>query len=228
MALLGLLVLTFPLVGFALQGWVSWLLRRHGADRPDLPGTGGELARHLLDAAGLHAVPVEVTNKGDHYDPTAKVVRLRQEHAEGRSLTAVAVAAHECAHAVQDAEGWRPLRTRTRLAGPAMWFDAIGRWAAFAIIVAAGVLKVPSLVMAAMALGFVGWLVSVAAHLTTLPVDFDASFGRALPALERLDHLSEADVRAARRILRTCALTYVAGALVSLLNVYRWVTPWRR
>ena len=228
MMLLGLLILALPLLGLALQGWAARLLRRHGDDRPDLPGTGGELARHLLDAAGLQDVPVQVTDQGDHYDPQVKAVRLRPEHGQGRSLAAVAVAAHECAHAVQDAEGWRPLRTRTRLAAAAVRLDGIGRWGTLAIALAAGILKAPALMLAAMGLGFVGWLATLIVHLATLPVEFDASFRRALPALERLGHLGEADLRAARRILRACALTYVARALISLLNVRRWTTPWRR
>ena len=76
------------------QLWVRHTISKHGAERPDLPGTGGELARHLLDRFDLGNVPVEITEKGDHYDPDAKVVRLLRQHHEGRSLSAVAIAAH--------------------------------------------------------------------------------------------------------------------------------------
>src|SRR4051794_11799488 len=75
------------------QAWVHRVLARHGVDRPDLPGTGGELARHLLDEAGLDTVKVEVTDAGDHYDPENRVVRLTRPHYDGRSVSAVAVAA---------------------------------------------------------------------------------------------------------------------------------------
>src|SRR5882757_11433302 len=90
---------------FGPQLWIRRVLARHGGERPDFPGTGAELARHLLDAAGLQSVPVEETDKGDHYDPQARAVRLLPRHHDGRSVAAVAIAAHEVSHAVQHARG---------------------------------------------------------------------------------------------------------------------------
>src|SRR5215831_11195209 len=87
------------------QWWVRHVLARHGGERSDLPGTGGELARHLLDEAGLRGVKVELTGNGDHYDPVERAVRLLPQHHDGRSVAAVAVAAHEVSHAVQHARG---------------------------------------------------------------------------------------------------------------------------
>src|SRR5437763_5120325 len=80
---------------FGPQWWVRHVLSQHSVDRPDLPGTGGELARHLLDEAGLRGVKVELTGDGDHYDPEEQAVRLTPQHHDGRSVAAVAVAAHE-------------------------------------------------------------------------------------------------------------------------------------
>jgi Zn-dependent membrane protease YugP len=111
---LGILAL-FALI-FGPQWWVRSTLRRHSSERPDFPGTGGELARHLLDLAGLQNVPVELAPQGDHYDPIDKVVRLTPQTYDGRSVTAVAVAAHEVSHALQDADGNRLLGTRVKLA----------------------------------------------------------------------------------------------------------------
>src|SRR5258708_22804266 len=82
-------------VVFGPQLWIRRVLARHGGERPDFPGTGAELARHLLDAAGLQSVPVEETDKGDHYDPQARAVRLFPPHHDRRSGAAVAVAAHQ-------------------------------------------------------------------------------------------------------------------------------------
>ena len=90
---------------FGPQLWIRRVLAQHGGERPDFPGTGAELARHLLDEAGLQAVPVEKTDKGDHYDPGARAVRLLPQHHDGRSVAAVAIAAHEVSHAVQHARG---------------------------------------------------------------------------------------------------------------------------
>src|SRR5687767_13762886 len=94
----GLLLLA---IVFGPQLWVRHVLKKHGDDRPDLPGNGAELARHLLDEAGLQHVTVEETGLGDHYDPEALAVRLLPQHHDGRSIAAVAVAAHEVSHAVQ-------------------------------------------------------------------------------------------------------------------------------
>ena len=95
--------------------WVKGVMARYSVPKNRYTRTGGELARQLLDHLGLHEIPAETTEKGDHYDPIAKVVRLSPEVFEGRSLTAVAVAAHEVGHALQHARGFRPLLWRTRL-----------------------------------------------------------------------------------------------------------------
>ena len=96
--------------------WVRAVIARHSVNRPDLPGTGGELARHLLDGMGLPQVKVEETALGDHYDPELKAVRLMPDRFHGRSLSAAVIAAHEVGHAMQDATDLRLLKTRTRLA----------------------------------------------------------------------------------------------------------------
>lgn len=113
-----LLAVVFLALMFGPQMWVRYVIAEHADDRPDFPGTGGELARHLLDEAGLDQVPVEVLpgDGGDHYDPQAKAVRLSPSHHDGKSITAVAIAAHEVGHAMQDGEGYRPLALRTRMA----------------------------------------------------------------------------------------------------------------
>src|SRR5262245_61118715 len=107
------------------QVWVQRVLARHGAERPDFPGTGGELARHLLDAAGLETVTVEITDAGDHYDPENRAVRLLRQHYDGRSVSAVAVAAHEVSHAVQHARGEPAFVRRHVLVKNLTWVDRI-------------------------------------------------------------------------------------------------------
>src|SRR6187455_3043361 len=95
--------------------WVQSVMRRYREPANRYPRTGGQTARHLLDALGLRNVTTEITDRGDHYDPIAKAVRLSADNFNGRSLTALAVAAHEVGHALQDARGFPPLRWRTRL-----------------------------------------------------------------------------------------------------------------
>jgi hypothetical protein len=217
-----ILALLLALV-FGPMLWVRWVMARHAGDRPDLPGTGGELARHLLDEAGLHHVVVERTDEGDHYDPAAPAVRLGADHLEGRSITAVAVAAHEVAHAVQHRDGARLFGLRLALAR----IVAPLRMGAIVLMtvlplggVAAGA---GHLVLPSMALALAVFALSIALQLVTLPLEFDASFGRALPALRAGGYLAERDLGAARRVLQAAALTYLAGALLSLLRLARVV-----
>jgi Zn-dependent membrane protease YugP len=84
----------------------------HASERADFPGTGGELARHLLDEAGLGSVKVERIENGDHYSPLDRAVRLAASNYDGKSVTAVAVAAHEVGHAFQHAQGYGPVMMR--------------------------------------------------------------------------------------------------------------------
>src|SRR4051812_4876673 len=120
LALAGVLLIALI---FGPQLWIRHVLARHGIDRPDLPGTGAELARHLLDAADLQSVSVEQTDKGDHYDPEARAVRLLPQHHDGRSVTAVAVAAHEVSHAVQHARGEPAFARRFGLVRRLVWVE---------------------------------------------------------------------------------------------------------
>src|SRR5215510_16504771 len=110
----------------APQLWISSVLRRYGGQRPEIPWTGAQFARHLLEGMKLHDVKVEETEQGDHYHPLAKSVRLTTEHFHGRSLTAIVVAAHEVGHAMQDATGYGPLRTRTQIADLAGYVHKVG------------------------------------------------------------------------------------------------------
>ena len=105
--------------------WVKLVMRRYSTAKPEMPGTGGELAKHLIERFSLKDVTVEVTELGDHYDPIEKKVRLLREHYESKSLTAVAIAAHEVGHAIQDHQGDKRLATRTKMV-PVV--DKVARW----------------------------------------------------------------------------------------------------
>jgi len=207
---------------FGPSWWVKHVFSKHGVDRPDLPGTGGELARHLLDEAKLAAVKVETTAVGDHYDPATRAVRLRPEHHDGRSITAVAVAAHEVSHAIQHAHGEPAFKRRTELVGNLVWIERLALGVLLLTPVIFAAVRTPAAaileVSAAIALMAIGVLV----HVVTLPVEFDASFGKALPILAERRYLSARDLPAARSVLQAAALTYVAAALATLLNIARW------
>ena len=209
-------------VVFGPQLWIRRVLAQHGGERPDFPGTGAELARHLLDEAGLQAVPVEETDKGDHYDPQARAVRLLPQHYGGRSVSAVAVAAHEVSHAVQHARGEPSFARRVALVGRLIWVERVAGGMLLLAPIIFALFKSPVLLALEIAAGVALLGVRVVVHAVTLPVEFDASFGKALPVLERGRYLSDADMPAARSVLRAAAWTYVAAALMTLLDVARW------
>lgn len=205
------------------QALVRLAITRHGKDRPDLPGTGGELARHLLDERGLIDVTVETTDKGDHYDPTSRAVRLLPAHHDGRSISAVAVAAHEVGHAIQHAEGDRHLALRQQLAGVAVVTDRIAAGFFVAAPFLAILARTPLAFAALLGIGVALLGVRVIFTLVTLPVEIDASYRKALPMLRDGRYLDDSDMPAVRSVLRAAAFTYLASALMTLVNLARWI-----
>lgn len=215
-------------VVFVPQLWVQHVLKRHTGQRDDFPGTGGELARHLLRRFGLEEVQVEATQKGDHYDPQARCVRLLAEHHDGKSLTAIVIAAHEVGHALQHASGYAWLGWRNRLVSAAQVAEKLGAGMMIGVPLIAAVTRVPNTGVIMLLIGLASLGLAAVVHCVTLPVELDASFKRALPILEAGDYIPKQDLPAARNILRAAALTYVAGSLMSLLNLWRWIAILRR
>ncbi len=208
--------------------WVRRVMARYAEPADRYGGTGAELARHLLDRCGLQAVKVEPTEAGDHYDPQDKAVRLSEANFSQRSLTAITVAAHEVGHAIQDAEGYRPLRYRTRLVRAAQGAERLGAAVLMISPFLGALTRAPSLGILLFLGGLLTLGTSVLVHGITLPTEVNASFGRALPLLERERILKPVDRPHARRILMAAAMTYVAVSLMSLLNVARWIAILRR
>lgn len=216
------------IVLFGPQLWVQAVFRRHSRSRPELAGNGGQFARHLLDRLQMPDVSVETANGGDHYDPVSKTVRLDKERLEGKSLTSIVVAAHEVGHALQDKLGYRPLRWRSRLAALAQVAQQLGNVLFVLAPVVAGLTRAPSVAVIMLLAVIASFGSAALLHLVTLPVEWDASFRRALPLLEAGHYLSDSDQAAARQILTAAAFTYVAASLASLLNLWRWMRWARR
>jgi hypothetical protein len=198
------------------------------ADRYKEQGNGGELARHLLDKFDLSDVKVEETPTGDHYDPVARAVRLTPGNYAGHSLTAVTVAAHEVGHAIQDARGESLFRARQTLAKTAMVAERFAGMLLIAAPIVFILTNAPQAGVATILIGAASMALSTVVHLVTLPVEFDASYGKALPILKQGDYLRDGDLQHAEKILQAAALTYVAGSLASLLNLGRWIAILRR
>ncbi len=210
------------------QLWVQSVLARYNRKaESNFPGTGGELARHILDRYKLKEIKVEVTDQGDHYDPESRSVRLSRDKFEGKTLTAITVSAHECGHALQHAAGERLFLMRTRLARSAVLAQRVGSFLLFAAPFMVLLFKIPSVAVLNILGAFLIMGFAIAMHLVTLPVEIDASFNKALPILES-GYLNENQKPASRRILRAAALTYVAASLATLFNFWRWLAVIRR
>lgn len=208
--------------------WVRRVMNRYSKPEDRYSGTGAQLARHLLDKSGLDSVVVESTTDGDHYDPDSKAVRLTEDKYSGHSLTAITVAAHEVGHAIQDRDGYAPLRLRSQLVRASRKFERLGAGVLLVSPFIGALTRAPALGVVMFVAGFITLGTSTLVHFATLPTEFDASFSRALPMLDQYGILKKVDRPHARRLLMAAALTYVAASLMSLLNIARWWAILRR
>ncbi|XGA78967.1 zinc metallopeptidase [Halomonas sp. CH40] len=222
-----ILLIAFVLAIFVLPNlWAKWVLKRHARGRDDYPGTGAELAEHLLRRFNVEGVKVERTEYGDHYDPEARTVRLSAENHDGRTLTAVTVAAHEVGHALQHHQGYAPLLARSRLVLLAQKAEKVGAILMMAAPFLFVLTRLPGGLALVIVMAVISFGTAAVVHLVTLPVEFDASFNRALPILK--DYVPPKDMQGARHVLTACAFTYVAASLASILNLGRWLVILRR
>jgi len=187
--------------------------------------TGEELARTILrhnniEDVAVQAIEGELT---DHYDPGAKAVRLSADNFYGRSISGLAIAAHECGHAIQHATGYVPVTIRSSMApivglgsqfGPMLLMIGIALGAASA--------AAPAFSTMIAWLGVIAFGAAVAFHMVTLPVEFNAS-SRALAVLETGGYLTTEEMPGAKKVLTAAAMTYVATAMYSLMELVYWV-----
>lgn len=198
--------------------WTHWTLVRFSKPRKEIEYTGEEFALALISKFKLHNVRVEAgPNNGDHYDPIEKVVRLSPDRMKTNSLTAIAVAAHEVGHALQDATQYPGFAASGQVRIAAHYFRQMGTWVFVLTPVVALISKNPIIGFITAGIALSSYLLSAAVHLFNLPIEFDASFKRALPILEDCQYLNDKDLKAARKILKAAAMTYVASALLNIL-----------
>ncbi|VAW91188.1 probable metal-dependent peptidase [hydrothermal vent metagenome] len=212
---------------YSSQWWVKYTLNRYATTLEHLEGTGGELARHLLDRFEMQDVKVEIDDRGDHYDPVERAVRLSSDNFNKKSLTAIAVATHEVGHAIQHHRKEPLLALRTRLVKVAMVSEKLGSLAFILMPIVVGITRVPQLSFILIGAVILSMLVAVIVHFVTLPVEWDASFGKALPILEE-GYIQADELVAVKKVLRAAALTYVAASLAGVLNLWRWLALLRR
>ncbi|MBC8079905.1 MAG: zinc metallopeptidase [Gorillibacterium sp.] len=208
------------LIAFALSMWASFRVRgtfnRFSQVRASSGMTGRDAARRLLDLNGLQDIPVEMVpgTLSDHYDPIKRVVRLSEPVYMENSISAISVACHEVGHAIQHKVAYPMLVLRHRMFPAVNFASRISP-----ILLIAGVLMgFMNLVL----LGIIFFSAAVAFQLVTLPVEFNAT-SRAKHLMVAEGFISLNEKPGVDRVLNAAALTYVAAALISLLQLLRFV-----
>lgn len=211
-----LLLLPAIIIAFWAQSKVSSTYKKYRTVRTMNGYTGENVARMILDSAGLYDVPV-VETRGeltDHYDPRSRVVRLSTDIFHGSSIAAAGIAAHEVGHAIQHQEQYKPLVLRTSMA-TAVNFSS---QASIFIFMIGLLFSIPVLIN----IGIIFFTVAVFYQIITLPVEFNAS-RRALKILESRNILYGNEVNGAKNVLTAAAMTYVAAALMSISQLIRLI-----
>ena len=211
----GILIVTV-LITLIAQAFVSSSYSKYKKVKNKKGVTGAEVAREILAKNGLENIyVVEVAgNLTDHYDPSRKTVRLSKDIYNGTSVAAIAVASHECGHAIQDKENYTFLKIRAALV-PLVNFSSVAGYIAILI----------GILFSSLQLFWVGILleaVILVFQLVTLPVEFNAS-NRALKKIEEYDLVNLEELTGAKKMLRAAAFTYVASAATALLQILRLI-----
>jgi len=222
-----ILIIIFVVLIYAPQWWVSYVMKKYARTIKELPGTGGELAQYLVARHKL-PVTVETTELGDHYCPETKTVRLSPHYFNGKSLTAIAIAAHEVGHAVQDHLKEDLLVARVKMVKVSQRLEKMGAGIIFIAPIISAITHSHHLGLLIGSIGLLGIASNLVVHLISLPVEIDASFNKALVLLEEGNYITKLDLNIVRKVLLAAALTYVAGALASLFNVWRWINILKR
>jgi len=211
-----LLLIPAILLTIWAQAKVHSTYRKYERVRSQAGAPAYQMARQMLAMNGLNDVRVEQVkgNLTDHYDPRTKTLRLSEAIYGSSSVAALGIAAHECGHAIQDQEGYGPLKIRGALV-PVANFSSSLSWILILIGIVLGFYNL-------IGLGIILFAAVVLFQLVTLPVEFNAS-RRALATLEGAGFLTVDEVPQARKVLSAASLTYVAAALTAVLQLLRLV-----
>ncbi|WP_160690312.1 zinc metallopeptidase [Clostridium sp. C2-6-12] len=204
------------IISFWAQSKINSTYNKYSQVRTMNGYTGKEIARMMLDEAGLNDVRIEVINSklGDHYDPSSRILRLSPEVYSGGSISSAGIAAHEVGHAIQHKEKYAPLTIRNSIV-PVVNFGSGISWILFFIGILLGFKGLTWL-------GIILFSSVVIFQLITLPVEFDAST-RALNILKSRGILYGDETRNAQKVLDAAAMTYVAATLMAVSNLIRLI-----
>ena len=202
------------IISFWAQTKVNSAFNKYSRVRTMNGYTGEQIARQILNEAGLYDIPIEMVNTklGDHYDPSNRVLRLSPEVYNGSTIAAAGVAAHEVGHAIQHKESYTPLTFRNFIF-PVVNISSNLSWIIF---IAGLILSIKPLVT----LGIVMFSAVVLFQIVTLPVEFDAS-NRALNILENRGIIYGEEIKGAKKVLNAAAMTYVAATIMAVSQLIR-------
>ena len=208
------------LIAMAIVGWAQFKVKstfnKYDQLMTEHQVTGRQAAEFILQQSGITNVRVEPVagHLTDHYDPRNKVLRLSESTYQNTSVSAVAVAAHECGHALQDAQDYKFMRVRAALVP----IVNLGSTIAMPLILIGFLMQIAGLIQ----LGILAFSLVLLFQLVTLPVEFDAS-RRAIEILGQGHIFTEAEVQPARKVLRAAGFTYVAASLSTLFQIVRFI-----
>ena len=211
-----LLIVGAMLITGGAQAYISINYRKYKQVMVKSGKSGFDVAREILDRNGLSKVLILETQGelSDHYDPSKKVVKLSHDIYNGKTIAAVSVASHECGHAIQDKNGYTFLRFRNMIVPLVNFSSKIG----YIAIMAGIFLSLVKLVW----VGIAFEVIILLFQLITLPVEFNAS-SRALKLIKEYGIVNEDEHSGAKKMLTSAALTYVAGVLSTLMEIFRLV-----
>ena len=211
------IIILFLLISFIPVLWVNYVFKKNDTILPNMPFDAYEFGENIIKELKLKNVSIEKTLIGDHYDLVEKKIKVHQDRFERKSLTSISIMCHEIGHAIQHAQNYSPLITRTKLVKNTQWINKISMgiiYIGFPLIFATGsfsLIKFSALII------LLSTLIGVIIHLITLEVELDASFNRAFPIIKK--KIPEVYHNSCRSVLRAAAFTYVVGVFKNLISL---------
>ena len=197
--------------------WINYVFKKNDEILPNMPFNGIEFGNQLIKELELKDVSLEKTLIGDHYDLDQRKVKVGEDRLKKKSLTSISIICHEIGHAIQHAENYTPLITRTKLVKNTLWINKIAFaviYIGLPIIFATGYLP---FIKVCILLILLSLFIGVVIHLVTLEVELDASFNKAMPIIQK--KIPEVYHDSCRSILRAAAFTYVVGVFKNLISL---------
>ena len=211
------ILVIFVLISFVPVLWVNYVFKKNDTILPNMPFDAYEFGEDILEELKLKNVIIEKTLIGDHYDLVENKVKVDENRFKRKSLTSISIMCHEIGHAIQHAQNYSPLITRTKLVKNTQWINKISLaiiYIGFPLVFATGSL---SLIKFCASIILLSTFIGVIIHLITLEVELDASFNRAFPIIKK--KIPEVYHNSCRSVLRAAAFTYVVGVFKNLISL---------